>query len=251
MTASGKDEVRAHWEADPCGAKLAEAEPGTTEFFEQVAQTRDHLEPFIVDFAEFDLWRGRDVLEIGVGLGSDFMRFVEAGANASGVDLTEASVALVRRRLELGGLAANVMVGDAEQLPFADESFDLVYSWGVLHHTPDTERALAEVRRVLRQGGEARIMFYSRRSWVAFGLWVRYGLAAGRPWRSLAGVVAAHMESPGTKAYTQTELERLFSGFGSVSFERFVTPYDRRVAGPLATLVGPRLGWFVGITAKP
>jgi ubiquinone/menaquinone biosynthesis C-methylase UbiE len=249
MTASGKDEVRAHWEADPCGAKLAAAEPGTAEFFEEVAQARDHLEPFIAEFAEFDLWRGREVLEVGVGLGSDFVRFVEAGAHASGVDLTETSVGLVRRRLELAGLDASVRIGDAEELPFPDESFDLVYSWGVLHHTPDTHRALGEVRRVLRPGGEARIMLYSRRSWVAYGLWARYALAVGRPQRTLADVVANHMESPGTKAYTSAELDEMFEPFSQVRIRRFITPYDRRVAGPLAVFSPARLGWFVGIIA--
>jgi len=93
-------------------------------------------------------------------------------------------------------------------------------------------------------------MLYSRRSWVAYGLWVRWALLTGRPFRPLADVIAAHMESPGTKAYTQRELDGLFADFSEVRFTRFVTPYDRRVAGPVAQLTGPRLGWFVGVTAR-
>jgi SAM-dependent methyltransferase len=248
--AATKDDVRAHWEHDPCGAKLADHEAGTPEFYADVERTRNALEPFIPAFAEFDRWRGKQMLEVGVGLGTDFVRFVRAGADAHGVDLTEAAVDLVRRRLALEQLDADVRVGDAEALPFPDESFDLVYSWGVLHHTPETRRALDEVRRVLRPGGEARIMLYSRRSWVALGVWLRYGLGRGRPWRSFASLLAEHMESPGTKAYTQRELDALFAGFGDVSFTRFVTAYDRRVAGPLANLTGSRFGWFVAITAR-
>jgi ubiquinone/menaquinone biosynthesis C-methylase UbiE len=141
-------------------------------------------------------------------------------------------------------------VADAEALPFADTSFDLVYSWGVLHHTPNTKRALDEIRRVLKPRGEARVMLYSRRSWVAFGAWLRYAALRGHPWRSLSQVLAQHMESPGTKAYTQHELEDLFRGFRRFDFAHFITPYDRRVAGPLATLLGPRLGWFIGIIAR-
>jgi SAM-dependent methyltransferase len=242
--------VREHWEADPCGAKLADSEPGTAAFFREVEEKRYALEPFIHRFAEFSRRRDQDVLEIGVGLGTDFVQFARNGARLQGIDLTEAAVALVRTRLELEGLDANVQVGDAERLPFPDNSFDLVYSWGVLHHTPDTHAAVDEVRRVLRPGGEARIMLYARHSWFAYGVWARNALLRGRPFRSLADVLAHHLESPGTKAYTPTELRELFGGFASVRLQRFVTPYDRWVSGPIATLTGPRLGWFVGVIAS-
>ena len=249
MAQATKEAVRAHWEADPCGSKLAVAEPGSREFFDQVEAERYRLEPFIPSFAEFESWRGKKVLEVGVGLGTDFVRFARAGAEATGIDLTEAAAGLVRRRLELEGLEAEVLAADAEALPFPDVGFDLVYSWGVLHHTPDTRKALAEVQRVLAPGGEARIMLYSRRSWFALGVWGKTALLRARPWRSFTEVLADHVESPGTKAYTQAELDELFAGFSSVSYRRFVTPYDRRVAGPLAGLTGARFGWFVGITA--
>ncbi len=246
-----KEMVRAHWEADPCGAKLASSEVGSEQFFAEVERSRDELEPFIHGFAEFERWRGKRVLEVGVGLGTDFVRFARAGAVLSGVDLTEASVELVRRRLDQEGLEADVRVADAEHLPFGDGGYDLVYSWGVLHHTPDTRAAVEELRRVLKPGGEARIMLYSRCSWVAFGVWARYGLLRGRPWASVSSLLADHMESPGTKAYTRRELEGLFSSYSSVRFQRFVTPYDRRVAGPLAPLLGSRFGWFVGLVVRP
>lgn len=250
MTQALKEAVRAHWEAEPCGSRLADAAPGSREFFDQAEAARYALEPFIPSFAQFERWRDRRVLEIGVGLGTDFARFARAGARVTGIDLTEASADLVRRRLELEGLEGDVAVADAEELPFADGSFDLVYSWGVLHHTPNTERAIAEVRRVLAPGGEARVMLYSRRSWFALGVWGRAALLRGRPWRSLTDVLADSVESPGTKAYTQSELDRLFDGFSSVRYQRFSTPYDRRVAGPLAHLGGGRFGWFVGIEAR-
>ena len=249
MEGTLKEAVRDHWEADPCGAKLADAEPGTPEFFAQVERTRYELEPFIHDFAEFGRWAGRDVLEVGVGLGTDFVQFARGGANLVGVDLTDAAVELVQKRLDLEKLPAVVRTGDAESLPFGDASFDLVYSWGVLHHTPNTERSIAEVRRVLRENGEARIMLYSRRSWVAAGAWLKYGVARGKPWMSFTDVLAAHMESPGTKAYTDGELRAMFTAFSSVQLERFITPYDARVGGPLTRLIAPRGGWFVGIRA--
>jgi SAM-dependent methyltransferase len=251
MAAPLKERVRAYWEAEPCGTKTADAPFGTREFFAQVEAERDRLEPYVHDFAQFDRWYGKDVLEVGVGLGTDFVRFARAGARAVGVDLTEASVLAVRSRLELEGLDAEVRVADAEELPFEDGAFDLVYSYGVLHHTPDTRRALDEVRRVVRPVGEARIMLYSRRSWLALGAWLRWGLARGRLRASISDVLAEHLESPGTKAFTQSELDDLFSGFSAVRYVRNVTPYDRRVAGPLANLTGPRFGWFVGVIATP
>lgn len=250
MSSPAKEAVRRHWDADPCGAKLADAEPGTREFFAQVESTRYALEPFIDRFADFEHWDGCDVLEVGVGLGSDFIRFVRAGANATGIDLTQTAVDLVRRRLELEGLEARLEVGDAEELQFETDSFDLAYSWGVLHHTPDTERAVSEVRRVLKPGGEARIMLYARHSWFAYGVWFRRALLSGMPFRSVSDVLAHHLESPGTKAYTQGELRKMFSAFSNVEIRRFLTPYDRRVAGPLASLTGSNLGWFAGIVAS-
>ena len=250
MTETLKEAVRAHWEADPCGSRLADAEPGSREFFDQVEAERYRLEPFIPSFAEFDRWRGKHVLEIGVGLGTDFVRFARAGAKVTGIDLTEAAAALVRKRLALEGLDGDVQAADAEALPFEDGSFDLVYSWGVLHHTPNTERALDEVKRVLAARGEARIMLYSRRSWFALGVWGKTALLRGKPWRSFTDVLAEHVESPGTKAYARRELDELFSSFSDVRYCRFVTPYDRRVAGPLTRLAGDSLGWFVGIVAR-
>lgn len=242
-----KDRVRGFWEKRPCGSAHAASSPGSREFFEEVEHKRVELEPFIGRYARFEEASGRDLLEIGVGLGTDFIRFVRAGARATGVDITQAAVDLVRRRVALEGLQADVRTADAENLPFASCSFDVVYSWGVLHHTPDTARAIAEAQRVLRPGGTLCVMLYGRRSWVAFGLWVRYALLRARPWRTVSDVIASHMESDGTKAYTTRELREMFGGLDGLTIEHVGTPYDARVAGPLARRTGRRLGWFIVI----
>jgi SAM-dependent methyltransferase len=251
VSADLKARVRAYWQEEPCAASTSDAPFGSRMFFEDVERERYRLEPYIFDFACFDHWVGRRVLEIGVGLGTDFVQFARAGADVSGVDLTDAAVAAVQARLAQEGLSGDVRVADAEQLPFDDATFDLVYSYGVLHHTPSTSKAIAEVRRVLRRDGEARIMLYARRSWLAFGAWLRWGLGRGRPFQSISAVLAAHLESPGTKAYTEREIRDLFAGFSHLEIARRVTPYDRRVVGPLAALTGSRLGWFAGIVARP
>lgn len=161
------------------------------------------------------------MLEIGVGLGADHQRFAEAGAELYGIDLTSRAVEHSQRRLELFGLSSCLAVGDAENLAFEDESFDWVYSWGVLHHSPDTPRAIQEVFRVLKREGVAKIMIYHKWSMVGVMLWLRYALLAGRPWRSLRSIYAEHLESPGTKAYSIVEARKLFADFADV---KIVTP---------------------------
>jgi len=245
-----KRRVQSFWDRKPCGSAHATAPEGTLDYFRQVERKRYHLEPFIEEYADFESTRGKRVLEIGVGLGTDFVRFARAGAEVFGVDLTERSVSLVRDRLALEGLDGDVQVGDAESLPFEDGTFDVVYSWGVLHHTPDPAQAIREAVRMVRPGGRLCVMLYARRSWVAFGLWARYALLRGRPGRSLSWAVANHMESAGTRAYLPSEIPELFGRLPGLRVEHVGTPYDRRVAGPLASLTGRRLGWFLVIQAS-
>jgi ubiquinone/menaquinone biosynthesis C-methylase UbiE len=160
-----KERVRAFWQANPCGLKFADAAPGTRHFYELVEAHRYTKEWHIPIAADFAGARGLKVLEIGCGLGTDGAQFAEAGADYTGVDLTEAAVELACRRFELFGLAGKFQTADAENLAFADESFDLVYSHGVLHHTPETGKAIQEIHRVLRPRGRAVVMLYHRDSY--------------------------------------------------------------------------------------
>ncbi|MEK6303248.1 MAG: class I SAM-dependent methyltransferase [Acidobacteriota bacterium] len=164
MTEDLKARVHDFWQANPCGAKFAQAEIGSEEFFAEVERHRYATEWHIPKVVGFERWRGCDVLEVGCGLGTDAVNFGRHGARYTGVDLTEASIELVRKRFALENLPATLKTADAENLPFADESFGLVYSHGVLHHTPDTQRAIDEVHRVLKPGGTAMIMLYHKNS---------------------------------------------------------------------------------------
>jgi len=160
-----KERVRDFWQANPCGVKFADAEPGTRRFYELVEAHRYATEWHIPRAADFGGAHGLKVLEIGCGLGTDGAQFAKAGADYTGVDLTGAAVELARKRFELYDLPGKFQTADAENLDFADESFDLVYSHGVLHHTPDTAKAIREIYRVLRPGGRAIVMLYHRNSY--------------------------------------------------------------------------------------
>lgn len=184
--------------------------------FLKQANTRYMLEPFIIPFADFKAAQGKRVLEIGVGLGADHQRFAEAGAVLTGVDLTPHAIEMTRRRFKKFGLKSNLNVGDAENLNFPDNSFDIVYSWGVIHHSPDTQKAVNEIFRVLKPGGRAKVMIYHRYSMVGFMLWLRYGLLAGRPFTELASIYARYLESPGTKAYSVADARYLFRQYKMV-----------------------------------
>lgn len=168
MSESLKARVRDFWEANPCGGKfagLADEQIGTREFFDAVERHRYETEWHIPEVVRFDQWRDREVLEVGCGLATDGVRFARAGARYTGIDLTAKAIGLARRRFDLEDLRADLRVADAEALPLPDSRFDLVYSHGVLHHTPNTQMAIDEIHRVLRPGGTAMVMLYHRHSY--------------------------------------------------------------------------------------
>jgi SAM-dependent methyltransferase len=217
--------VAAHWEAEPCGTR--ELPPDDRRrFFEQLERERYALEPYIPRLARFEQGRGKRVLEIGVGAGTDFVQWVRGGAIATGIDLTSRGVELTRERLALEELSADVRQANAEALPFPDGAFDHVYSWGVLHHSPNTPRAIAEVHRVLRPGGTATVMIYHRHAWVPLTVWAVHGPLRGRPGLSIRRALAEHLESPGTKAYTRGEAARLFAAFAEARIRTVLSHGD-------------------------
>lgn len=213
-----KDAVREHWERQPCGTRGVGSDERRA-FFDALERERYEVDAHIPGWARFERGRGRDLLEIGVGAGTDFTNWVRHGARAVGVDLTEAGVELTRERLALEGLDAKVLVADAEHLPFPDASFDIVYSYGVLHHTPNTARAFAEVHRVLRPGGTMLAMIYRVPSLTGFLLWGMHCAAKLKPLVGPRQAIYQHLESPGTKAYTDEEARDLLRDFARVDIQ--------------------------------
>jgi SAM-dependent methyltransferase len=241
--------VRLYWEREPCGTHpsvVGNELTGTRGWFERIEERRYYLEPFIHAVAQFTRHQGERLLEIGVGAGTDHLQWARAGAVCHGVDLTDAAIETTRDHLAVYGFESALKRIDAEELPFADGQFDVVYSWGVIHHSQHPERIVREIHRVLRPGGVFLGMMYGRYSLVSFKLWVRHGLLRGRPWRTLRNVISHHMESPGTKAYTLAELETLFSRFTEFRGTPVLTPYDlEHVPGVLRGWIPPSLGWFI------
>lgn len=256
MIPKEKELVRQYWDDVPCGTGSITYPKGSAEYFEAIAENRNRLEPFIADYARFDKWAGRKVLEVGCGVGSDLLRFARAGAHVVGVDLSPKSVSLAKSRLHAYHCRGDVLVADAEKLSFKDNEFDLTYSWGVLHHTPNPERAIQEIYRVTKPGGEICVMLYHRHSLVALQLYLLFGLFALRPLRSLKDIIANHHESPGTKAYSVAEARRMFSAFKELEIEVRLTPYDLRYKRDkylprwVGRLIPQRLGWFMVIQGK-
>jgi SAM-dependent methyltransferase len=233
-----KNKVREFWNSDPCGTRYLEDKDD----FEAQASARYALEPYIPEFAKFASSRGLRVLEIGVGMGADYLQWLKAGAQATGVDLSEASLERARRRCKLAGYEPDLRIADAEHLPFADETFDVVYSYGVMHHSPDTQQCLREARRVLKPGGQARIMIYHHPSLTGAMLWLRYGALRGK---SLRQTVYERLESPGTKTYTRAEACTVMEGFEDVVMEQVFSPGDLLLHRPSSRFQSPlyRLAW--------
>jgi SAM-dependent methyltransferase len=269
MTTLAEEKVRAReqWSQDPCGAEYdREHELGTREFFDAIEQHRyTQYAPWMPRVMGFDKFRGARLLEIGCGMGTDLLQFARGGAHCIGIDLTPRSVGISRHHFRLYDIDATFMIADGEQLPFASDSFDVVYSNGVLHHTPETAGAIREVHRVLRPGGIAKVMLYHRNSlnyWVEIIL--RRGLLGGEFLRGrsaeeiMSRVIefSDHDARPLVKVYSRREARELFKDFREVIVEveqltreelRFLSPL---VSEKLLERLAHRLGWNVIVTAK-
>lgn len=264
-----KQAAIAQWSADPCGPLVEGAAPGTRPYFEELMQGRWEYAPWMPQALGYDETAGLDVLDVGCGQGIDLASYASAGARVTGIDLTPRHVQLAREHMAAMGLAGTVVEGDAESLPFSDRSFDRVSSNGVLHHTPDLPAALREIRRVLRPGGEMRIILYNRSS---FHYWLNQVLLCGIVYgdlvreRSMAGVLSRRVEQtsigarPLVRVYSPRQARGLVrdTGFAGVRsaihhfrvqdtfVTSFLAPWSDRLAelGALERIA--RLGgWYV------
>jgi len=268
--AHAKLETQRQWNANPCGADAAaELERGSPAFFRSVEQHRYEVyAPWLKQAVGFEAFAGRRVLEVGPGLGTDHAQFARAGARMYAIDLTAAHLELTRQRFALERLETRLARADAEQLPFAEASFDVVYSFGVLHHTPDTQTAVEEVLRVLKPGGVAIVSLYHRHSafhWIATVLC--RGIRRRELWtrgyrRMLTEIEQGTRESgaaPLVKLLSRRQCRRLFAGFRHVTVRSDHIDYAHVFPSrpPSAPAVRRRVeklaghwGWYLTVIAR-
>ena len=265
--------VREYWDRRPCNVRHSPKPLGTREYFDEVEARRYFVEPHIVSFAEFPRWAGKRVLELGCGIGTDTISFARSGAHVTAVDLSAESLTIARRRAEVFGLSDRVTFhcADAERLSdvVPPEPYDLVYSFGVIHHTPRPERVVEELRRhFVHDETVLKLMLYHRRSWKVLAIVLKAG--RGAVWK-LDELVALHSEAetgcPVTYTYTRRDAERLLEGFRiDECLVDFIFPYRipdylayryvktrtfRLLPAPLFRALERRLGWHLLVSASP
>jgi SAM-dependent methyltransferase len=159
-----QERVRAYWNDKPCDSELSSGSSVSREYFLDIERQRYELQPHILDILSKIDWGGKRVLEIGTGVGTDARQIIGKGGRYTGINIDQGSTAATVTALRAFSLPGVGMLGDATSLDFADDTFDVVYSFGVLHHIPEAARAAAEIQRVLKPGGELLVMLYNRTS---------------------------------------------------------------------------------------
>jgi ubiquinone/menaquinone biosynthesis C-methylase UbiE len=266
-------DVQRFWDARPCNIRHSLKPVGSREYFDEVEARKYFVEPHIPAFAEFERWKGKRVLEVGCGIGTDSINFARTGALLTAVDLSSESLHIAAQRAEVMGVGERIrfLQANAEELTASvtDEPFDLVYSFGVIHHTPQPERALAEMRALMAPGGSLKLMVYHRRSWKVF--WIVGAQGHGRFWKS-DELIAAHSEAqtgcPVTYTYTRHEARELMERHGFrvqdlrvdhvfpyrirdyVNYQYVKEPYFRWMPDRVFRAFERRLGWHLLVTAE-
>jgi len=222
-----KSRIKAYWETRAPQTWYSDKKPGSLEWFNEIEYKRFSVYyEYLPKVAEFEYHYGEDVLEIGVGVGTDLVQYAMHGSVVSGIDLTENAIDVTKRNFELKGLKyKQLKTADAENLPFKDNSFDLVYSFGVLHHTPDTESAVKEIHRVLKEEGKTIVMLYSRGGKHYFKRIFIHGILMGKifkygPSRLINQQTEVHGNSALTYVFKKKEIKRLFRMFGEVEITK-------------------------------
>jgi 2-polyprenyl-3-methyl-5-hydroxy-6-metoxy-1,4-benzoquinol methylase len=213
------ERVREFWDGRPCNLRHSPRPVGTREYFDEVETRKYFVEPHIGRFAEFPRWAGKKVLEIGCGIGTDTINFARHGAFVTAVELSGESLKLARSRAEIFGLSDRVRFyqGNAEELAnfLPMDRYDLLYSFGVVHHTPHPERVLEQIRSYAGPGSTLKLMVYHRRSFKV--LWILLGYGHGRLWR-LSELVARHSEAqtgcPVTYTFSRRQARKMVERHG-------------------------------------
>jgi SAM-dependent methyltransferase len=251
-------EVEAYWDRRPCNIRHSPKPVGSREYFDEVEERKYFVEPHIPGFAQFARWKDKRVLEVGCGIGTDAVNFARVGADYTAVELSEASLAIAQQHFNVYGLRGRFIHCNAEKLAdFVEHGhFDLVYSFGVIHHTPDQRAVVKQIRKVVRDDGEFRCMLYARNSWKQ----IMIDANLDQP--------EAQQGCPIATAYSREMAQTLFAGlFDLVSaeqthifpyvIERYVNyqyevqPWFRTMPRAMFEALERRLGWHMLIVGRP
>jgi 2-polyprenyl-3-methyl-5-hydroxy-6-metoxy-1,4-benzoquinol methylase len=161
------DQVKEFWDSRPCNIRHSDKVIGTKEYFDDVENKKLFVEPNIISFSEFSKWQDKSVLEIGCGMGTAAINFVRSGADYTGVELSDESLKLAKQRFNVYGYNGTFYSVNAEELSTVvpAKKYDLVYSWGVIHHSPNPGKIVNEAKNYLKDDGVLKIMVYAKNSW--------------------------------------------------------------------------------------
>ncbi len=256
-----KQQAVLQWQNDPCGLldELTD-KTATVDFFEAIDRNRyDEHAPWLREAAGFDGFTGRKVLEVGFGMGTDLFQIARSGAEVHGVDLVPKHLEIATKRFEVFGIPAELQIADAENLPFDDNSFDSVYTFGVIHHTPDTQKAVDEIHRVLKPGGNAVIGVYHKNSaYYLFDVVLTQYILMRQFLRESFAETVSRIESrkksdaiPLVKVYSRLQFGHLLRAFETVKIDSYHIERShfgvlrRFVGGEMPNRRSARLGWYL------
>lgn len=228
---STRQSILRYWSVQPPFKANEGAGPGSLEWYNSITQHRYAVAPHVKEHLPFCEFAARQVLEIGCGAGTDLCEFARNGALVAGVDITDTAVELTNTRFKAEGLPGSALKYDGRKLPFPDNSFDLVYSWGVLHHTPWMEDICSDAHRVLKSGGRLILMLYHRHSLLYYYsiLYLRYvkgGFSDLGRSEALSRFSEFREGCPFTRVYAEAEAQSLLWYFNSVTAAADYCVYD-------------------------
>lgn len=264
------NKVKEYWDKRPCNIKHSPKPVGTKEYFDEVERRKYFVEPHIRGFAQFERWKDKKVLEIGCGIGTDSIQFARGGAKLTCVELSEKSLEVCKKRFEVYGLTAKFYQGNAEELSsfLPIEPYDLIYSFGVIHHTPNPQKVFEEIKKYCHTDTQLRIMLYAKYSWKVLWIILKYG--KGAFWK-VSELVKRYSEAeegcPVTYCYSFKDVRNLMNDFEIAEIRKeHIFPYNiekyknyeyekvwyfRWMPQWLFRYLEKTFGWHILIVARP
>lgn len=250
------EEVKKFWNDRPCNIKHSSKELGTIEYFDEVEIKKFRAEPHILKFTEFPQWKNKKVLEIGCGLGTVGINFALNGADYTGVELSKESLEITKKRFEVYNQSGKFYLGNAEELSsfVPAETYELIYSFGVIHHSPHPENIVSEIKKYMNENSVLKIMLYAKDSWKNYMI----GAGLDQP--------EAQYGCPIANTYTKQDVVELLDGYEVLSIEQDhifpyqIEPYKKgkyikqpwfdTMSTKMFETLEKNLGWHLLITAK-